>query len=63
VLDALLDKFADQGIQPIEDVQILKVPPFNQIGSLMEIIQSFGSVEEYTKALKELGDQPYDDVS
>lgn len=63
VLDALLDKFADQGIQPIEDVQILKVPPFNQMGSLMEIIQSFGSVEEYTKALKELGDQLYDDVS
>ena len=63
VLDALLDKFADQGIQPIEDVQILKVPPFNQMGSLMEIIQSFGSVEEYTKALKELGNQLYDDVS
>lgn len=63
VLDALLDKFADQGIQPIEDVQILKVPPFNQMGSLMEIIQSFGSVEEYTKALKELGNQLYDDAS
>lgn len=63
VLDALLDKFADQGIQPIEDVQILKVPPFNQMGSLIEIIQSFGSVEEYTKALKELGNQLYDDAS
>lgn len=63
VLDALLDKFADQGIKPIEDVQILKVPPFNQMGSLMEIIQSFGSVEEYTKALKELGNQLYDDAS
>ena len=63
VLDALLDKFADQGIQPIEDVQILKVPPFNQMGSLMEIIQAFGSPEEYTNALKELGNQLYDDVS
>lgn len=63
VLDALLDKFADQGIQPIEDVQILRVPPFNQMGSLMEIIQAFGSPEEYTNALKELGNQLYDDVS
>lgn len=63
VLDALLDKFADQGIQPIEDVQILKVPPFNQMGSLMEIIQSFGSLEEYTTAMKELGNQLYDDAS
>lgn len=63
VLDALLDKFADQGIMPIEDVQILKVPPFNQMGSLMEIIQAFGSVDEYAKAMKELSDQLYDDVS
>lgn len=63
VLDALLDKYADQGIEPIEDVKILQIPPFNQMGSIIEIIQSFGSPEEYTKALKELGNQLYDDVS
>ena len=63
VLDALLDKFADQGIVPIEDVKILQVPPFNQMGSLIEIINAFGSVEEYAKAMKELGNQLYDDVS
>jgi type I restriction enzyme R subunit len=54
VLDALLDKYADQGIEPIEDVKILQIPPFNQMGSIIEIIQSFGSVEAYTNALKEL---------
>lgn len=63
VLDALLDKYADQGIEPIEDVKILQIPPFNQMGSIIEIIQSFGSPEEYTKALKELGNQLYDNVS
>lgn len=63
VLDALLDKYADQGIEPIEDVKILQIPPFNQMGSIIEIIQSFGSPEEYTKALKELGNKLYDDVS
>ncbi|MCS4298360.1 MULTISPECIES: EcoAI/FtnUII family type I restriction enzme subunit R [Acinetobacter] len=63
VLDALLDKYADQGIEPIEDVKILKIPPFNQMGSIIEIIQSFGSVEAYTNALKELGDHLYDDAS
>lgn len=63
VLDALLDKYADQGIELIEDVKILQIPPFNQMGSIIEIIQSFGSPEEYTKALKELGNQLYDDVS
>jgi len=63
VLDALLDKYADQGIEPIEDVKILQIPPFNQMGSIIEIIQSFGSVEAYTNALKELGDHLYDDAS
>ncbi|MDD2945267.1 MAG: DEAD/DEAH box helicase family protein [Acinetobacter sp.] len=63
VLDALLDKYADQGIEPIEDVKILQIPPFNQMGSIIEIIQSFGSVEAYTSALKELGDHLYDDAS
>ncbi len=51
VLDALLDKFADQGIQPIEDVKILQVPPFNQMGSLLEIIHAFGSIEDYTNLI------------
>lgn len=63
VLDALLDKYADQGIEPIEDVKILQIPPFNQMGSIIEIIQSFGSVEAYTNALKELGDHLYEDAS
>ena len=63
VLDALLDKYADQGIEPIEDVKILQIPPFNQMGSIIEIIQSFGSVEAYTSALKELGDHLYEDAS
>ncbi|KAB1858229.1 DEAD/DEAH box helicase [Acinetobacter tandoii] len=63
VLDALLDKYADQGIEPIEDVKILHVPPFNQMGSIVEIIQAFGSPQDYTDALKELENQLYADVS
>lgn len=63
VLDALLDKYADQGIEHIEDVKILKVPPFNQMGSIVEIIQAFGSPQDYTDALKELENQLYADVS
>lgn len=63
VLDALLDKYADQGIEPIEDVKILQVAPFSQMGSIVEIIQAFGSPQDYTDALKELENQLYADVS
>ena len=33
VLDALLDKYADQGVEPLEEVQILKIDPFRQFGT------------------------------
>lgn len=63
VLDALLEKYADQGIEPIEDVKILQVPPFNQMGSIVEIIQAFGSPQAYTEAIKELQNNLYEDAS
>lgn len=59
VLEALLDKYADQGIENIENMQILTVPPINEFGSVTEIIKAFGSREEYEKAIKELENELY----
>lgn len=59
VLEALLDKYADQGIENIENIQILTVPPINQFGSVTEIIKAFGSREKYEKAIKELENELY----
>ncbi len=53
-LEALLDKYAREGIQNIEDIEVLKIPPFDTIGSPIEIVNSFGGRDEYLKALKEL---------
>lgn len=39
VLEALLDKYADEGI---EDLAVLKVPPMNQLGTPVEIVRLFG---------------------
>lgn len=59
VLEALLDKYADQGIENIENIQILTVPPISEFGSVTEIIKAFGSREEYEKAIKELENELY----
>ena len=59
VLEALLDKYADQGIENIENIQILTVPPINEFGSVTEIIKAFGSREAYEKAIKELENELY----
>ncbi len=54
VLEALLEKYADEGITPVEDVAVLKVRPFSEMGRPMEIIQSFGGRAQYQQAVKEL---------
>jgi len=59
VLNALLEKYADEGITPIEDVAVLKVQPFSQMGRPIEIIKSFGGKAQYQQALKELETELY----
>jgi type I restriction enzyme R subunit len=54
VLNALLDKYADEGIKNIEDLSILKIAPFINFGTPLEIIHSFGGKNKYLKAIKEM---------
>lgn len=61
VLEALLNKFADHGVQDIEDAKVLELPPFDQFGSKTQIRRGiFGSVEQYTQAVYELEQALYD---
>jgi type I restriction enzyme R subunit len=59
VLNALLDKYASQGIEDIEDLAVLKINPFIGMGTPTEIISFFGGREEYLQALKELEQEIY----
>jgi len=63
VLDALLDKYTDDGIEPIEDVKILTIAPFSQLGAPMELLQAFGGKPGYTEAVKDLEDELYRQTS
>ncbi|MCC5853713.1 MAG: DEAD/DEAH box helicase family protein [Alkalimonas sp.] len=64
VLEALLDKFAEHGVQNIEDAKVLELPPFDQFGSKTQIRRGiFGGIEQYTKAINELEQALYDDQS
>jgi type I restriction enzyme R subunit len=66
VLEAILDKYADKGIEVIEEglddrklVDFLRVPPLDKIGMPVQIIREFGGKENYLKALRELEEQIY----
>ncbi|WP_447801472.1 EcoAI/FtnUII family type I restriction enzme subunit R [Pseudomonas kilonensis] len=59
VLEALLEKYADTGVEHIEDIKILQLDPFSQIGAPVELVKAFGGKAGYAKALHELEDELY----
>jgi len=63
VLEALLDKYADNGILDIEHENILDNVPFNEFGKPQKIIKLFGGFSEFEKALKELEKEIYTSIA
>jgi type I restriction enzyme, R subunit len=59
VLEALLEKYADEGVTDLERMEVLKVQPLTNYGSPIEIIKQFGSKEKYIEAIKELEQELY----
>lgn len=54
VLEALLDKYANDGISQLENRMVLKLDPFHQMGSPANIAKLFGGNKQYFSAVKEL---------
>lgn len=59
VLDALLDKYADDGIENLEDMSVLKIQPFDRIGTPLEIVKLFGGKNSFLAAVRGLESQLY----
>ncbi|MCI6798764.1 MAG: DEAD/DEAH box helicase family protein [Spirochaetia bacterium] len=62
VLDALLDKYAQTGIEEIEDMKVLTVDPIKEIGTPAEIVNLFGGKPQYLQAIRELEAEIYSAV-
>ena len=55
VLNNLLEKYTDDGVQEIENIHVLKVKPFDKMGRPSEIIKKgFGGKLQYLEAVNEL---------
>ncbi len=59
VLEALLEKYADEGIVPIEDMNVLNVQPISGLGTPIELVDAFGGREAYLAAIKDLEEYLY----
>lgn len=59
VVEALIAKYQDEGYVNFNDIQVLKLDPFIQMGNPMKIAKSFGGKNEYLEAMKELEESLY----
>jgi type I restriction enzyme R subunit len=59
VLETLLEKYADTGIENIEDIKILTLDPFKNMGTASELVSAFGGKPAYLAALYELEQHLY----
>lgn len=59
ILETLLEKYADQGLDQLGDLRVLEVPPFPEFGTPVEIAARFGGTKELHKAVEELQELLY----
>lgn len=60
ILEALLNKYMNQGISQIEDIKILKLDEFKKIGgSPAKVVKLFGGKTGYLETIRELEQQIY----
>lgn len=63
VLEALLERYKDIGVYEIEKTEILKLDPLVKFGKPSKIVQFFGGKLGYLKAVKELENELYNDMT
>ena len=63
VLDALLDKYADEGVLNLDDVKVLRIAPFNQLGTPVELINVFGNLKAFEQAVHKIQNALYQEAA
>jgi type I restriction enzyme, R subunit len=59
VLDALLDKFTEHGVEELS-ARALRVPPFTEMGNVIKLGGLFGGREALHEAIDDLGRHLFD---
>ena len=54
VLDALLAKYADEGVFNLDDVTVLRIPPLTELGTPVQLLTAFGGREGFVEAVREM---------
>ena len=62
VLEALLVKYADEGVLNFDDANVLTLAPFNAIGTRLQLINAFGGRDGFDRAVREMQAELYREV-
>ncbi|MHB1272302.1 MAG: type I restriction-modification enzyme R subunit C-terminal domain-containing protein [Rhodanobacter sp.] len=63
VLEALLAKYRDEGVvSDLDNIKVLEIPPFNAMGTPIQLIKPFGSRAGFEQAVHELQNALYADI-
>ncbi|MEY3447368.1 MAG: hypothetical protein RIR45_2123 [Pseudomonadota bacterium] len=63
VLEALLAKYQDEGVVGgLDNVKLLEIPPFNQMGTPFQLIQPFGTKAGFERAVHDMQAALYQDI-
>ena len=63
VLDALLAKYADEGVLNLDDAKVLRIPPFTELGTPVQLINAFGGREGFIAAVHDLQSALYQEAA
>ena len=59
VLDALLEKYADEGVLNLDDANVLRIPPLDKLGTPVELVRAFGGKPGFERAVQDLQSELY----
>ena len=63
VLDALLDKYADEGMLNLDDANVLRIPPLDSLGTPIELVRAFGGKPGFERAVHDLQSALYTEAA
>jgi len=63
VLEALLQKYQDEGVIGLDDPRVLQIPPFDSMGTPMQLVRQFGDLAGFEDAVHKLQFALYEEAS
>ncbi len=63
VLDALLAKYADEGVLNLDDANVLRIPPLCSLGTPVQLIKAFGGKKQFVAAVHEMQSALYQETA